>query len=555
MKQTSRVIWKADKKLSANGNLGYLYLATRIEGKQKLKSMDLPAIRLKDWLKRKSLVSDSFPPTDIWTSEKINAKIEIKLREASLAHHDFRYLPDEKKSFTEYWQQEIVTTPNNGTKQKYINVRSLLLEFANYEFGALDVKFKDISPSFIKSFFNYLRTKRNNTNNTAAYKLKSFQGMLNRAILDGIYYYPKNPFDSFEYKFEETMIKELLSTKELDRLFNTEYYEVYRGKHKFGQQMSKSAIADPRYKHKISLQDYRNFWLFQLFSQGMRVSDLLTLRWNDFKQDENKPEEIRIVKKMIKTKAIVTIYLNNKLIDILTPYVLKFCVGQEKEKWYKDLIKISNEIQSLKVTELRQKRIGSEIKKEKELQNSFGRRYARIIQETSLGNDENHIKFLKVLTDRKRLIIKKVIAILSTEFKTSFVFGILNDEDFKDVKENNDFGAIEEPQYNRLSGARTYYNRLLKCIAKQAKIKKNLTTHLARHSYTSLMIELGEDINLFDIMNSLGHKHISTTQTYMQKFTNKKLDNLNRILSDKLGSKWTINEDDSVYNPIQKPLR
>ncbi len=264
MKQTSRIIWKADKKLSERGTIGYLYLSTRVAGKQILKGIDLPRIEKKYWLKKNARVSESFPKFDIWSAEKINEKIEIKLREASLAHHDFKYISDEKKSLIEYYNQQIVLTNNHGTKMKYENVRNLLQEFAKEELKVVDIKFQDIGPTFIKKFFSYLRIEKKNQHNTVQYKIKSFQAMVNRAVKEGVYYYPKSPFDSYEYDFEATMINEILSLDELDRLFNTEFYEVYRGKLKFNQRIPLEVLKDVRYKHSISLQDYRNFWLFQL---------------------------------------------------------------------------------------------------------------------------------------------------------------------------------------------------------------------------------------------------------------------------------------------------
>jgi len=516
MKPSSRIIWKADKKLNENGNVGYLYLSTRVSGKQILKGINLPPIEKKYWLKSKR-VSDSFPKIDEIDAEKINFHIETKLRESSLAHHDFRYLPDERKSFTDYWQHQIDLTYNIGTKQKYENVRSLLLEFSNDEYGAVDVKFKDITPDFIKSFFNWCRVKKKNSVNTSNYKLKSFQGMVNRAINENVYHYPKNPFTSYDYHFEDTMVQ-LLSLEELDRLFNTQFFEVVRSNkinkdkiNKFGQRLTDQSLNDPRYKHEFSLEDYRNFWLFQLFAQGMRVSDLLTLRWNDFKQDENKKGDIRIVKRMIKTKSFVTIYVNDKLVDILTPYVWKICQGKNNEEWYQRLIQINNEILELKKEELNEILIG----------NAYGGGIKGAMKLYGKHQDKEHLETIKKLTYRRRDIIKQLIVIFSTEFKTSFVFQILKDIDFSDIKESNDFGTMSKFQYTRMSGARAYYNRLLKCVAKQSNIEKNLSSHLARHSYTSLMIEMGEDINLFDVMTSLGHKHINTTQTYLQKFTNK----------------------------------
>ena len=118
------------------------------------------------------------------------------------------------------------------------------------------------------------------------------------------------------------------------------------------------------------------------------------------------------------------------------------------------------------------------------------------------------------------------------DFSNLFCFPLLKNEDFLDIDENNDFGAMNHLQYNRFCGARTYYNRLLKPIAKQCDIEVNLSTHIARHSYTSLMLEIGEQVNLIDLMISLGHKHITTTQRYIQRFTTEKVDSLNDKLSN-----------------------
>jgi integrase len=548
MKPSSRVIWKADKKLNSRGNIGYLYLSTRTAGKQLLRSIELPAIDKRFWLKTKGLVSESYPKNNSYTAEKINTYISQKLKEASLAHHDFRYLPDEKKSFSEYWKQEIDLTRNHGTKAKYENVRNLLLEYAKTEYKAMDIKFKDIQSAFIKGFYNYLRSKKTKcTHNTANYKIKSFQSILNRAINQGVYHYVIHPFGTYEFTFEEVMIKELLSMEELDRLFNTQYYEVIRSNHKFGQRLSDEKLNDPRYRHEFSLEDYRNFWLFQLFAQGLRVSDLITLRWNDFTPDENAPEQIRIIKRQFKTKSFVTVFLNDKLIDILTPYVLKQFNEVLPNVRHKKITAIATEIHKLKEQELK---IYANIKSPKRKPSpvtggilySAKKYYQR--EETKINE----------LNESLRKHIKSLLAWFSQDatIKNSFVFGLLKNEEFADVDEKNDFGTLSKQQYTRVTGQRAYYNRLLKCISKQSGIKKKLTSHLARHSYTSLMTELGEDINLFDVMNSLGHKHISTTQVYLQKFTNKKLDNVNKILSEKLNAKWTLGSDGKPFNPLHK---
>jgi hypothetical protein len=40
------------------------------------------------------------------------------------------------------------------------------------------------------------------------------------------------------------------------------------------------------------------------------------------------------------------------------------------------------------------------------------------------------------------------------------------------------------------------------------------------------------DINLYDLMKSLGHKNLSTTQGYIQSFVNKRVDNIGKGFSD-----------------------
>ena len=69
---------------------------------------------------------------------------------------------------------------------------------------------------------------------------------------------------------------------------------------------------------------------------------------------------------------------------------------------------------------------------------------------------------------------------------------------------------------------------------KQSGIQKRVTTHTSRHSFTSLMIQNGDNLNLYDVMTSLGHSSLNTTEKYIQKFKNTRVDNLNKKISDLL---------------------
>ena len=63
-------------------------------------------------------------------------------------------------------------------------------------------------------------------------------------------------------------------------------------------------------------------------------------------------------------------------------------------------------------------------------------------------------------------------------------------------------------------------NAYLKEIATICGIEKNLTFHIARHSFATVFLELG--ISMESVKAMLGHSDISTTQIY-GKITDKKL--------------------------------
>ena len=68
----------------------------------------------------------------------------------------------------------------------------------------------------------------------------------------------------------------------------------------------------------------------------------------------------------------------------------------------------------------------------------------------------------------------------------------------------------------------TNYNLALKKIAKSCGITKNISSHLARHSFATLALTQG--VSIESVSKMLGHSNISITQVYA-KITNKKVGN------------------------------
>ena len=75
-------------------------------------------------------------------------------------------------------------------------------------------------------------------------------------------------------------------------------------------------------------------------------------------------------------------------------------------------------------------------------------------------------------------------------------------------------------------------NSYLKEIADLCNVKKNLTFHMARHTF-STTITLSQGVPIESVSKMLGHTNIRTTQIYA-RITNEKVSNDMDILSEKL---------------------
>lgn len=72
------------------------------------------------------------------------------------------------------------------------------------------------------------------------------------------------------------------------------------------------------------------------------------------------------------------------------------------------------------------------------------------------------------------------------------------------------------------------YNRKLKEIAQLAKIETCLTSYVARHSYATILKQIGTSTEV--ISESMGHADVQVTMTYLKEFENDVLDKANQKL-------------------------
>lgn len=102
---------------------------------------------------------------------------------------------------------------------------------------------------------------------------------------------------------------------------------------------------------------------------------------------------------------------------------------------------------------------------------------------------------------------------------TNYVFPILLKEDLTSKQ-------IQDRKHKVLGRC----NRKLKEIANIAKVDKNLTSYVARHSFATILRQMGTSTD--EISELLGHSDIQITMTYLKEFDNEVLDKANRKLLD-----------------------
>ena len=81
----------------------------------------------------------------------------------------------------------------------------------------------------------------------------------------------------------------------------------------------------------------------------------------------------------------------------------------------------------------------------------------------------------------------------------------------------------------------------LKKVAKLCGIARNITFHMARHNFGTL-ITLSQGVPLETVSRMMGHLGIKTTQLYA-KLTNQKVNEDMNLLSGNLADKFKIYED------------
>lgn len=163
--------------------------------------------------------------------------------------------------------------------------RSVIAKLKDYR---PTLTFHDITPHFLASYEQHLREHHGNCTNTVSKDMKFLRKVFNDAIRADVIGLEANPFGRYQIKQERTH-RDYLTEEELLRVQDCDI------------------AADT----KLAL--FRDMFIFAAYTGGLRISDVLQLRWANFDGSH-----LHIV--ITKTGAQVSIKVPNKGLELMCRY-------------------------------------------------------------------------------------------------------------------------------------------------------------------------------------------------------------------------------------------
>lgn len=163
-----------------------------------------------------------------------------------------------------------------------------------------------------------------------------------------------------------------------------------------------------------------------------------------------------------------------------------------------------------------------------------GIRIGDLLQLKWVNISEGRLKYSMGKTDKERSIklLPQALKILKIyevkkEKETDFIFPFLdNKAEYAKLVTPEDFQKTNPELlaflFKKIESRISIINSGLKDIAKDAKIKKCISSHVARHSFADIARK--KDISIYDISKMLGHSDITVTQGYIKSLDYESMD-------------------------------
>ena len=253
-------------------------------------------IKLEHWDDEQKRVRKSHP-----NAQRLNNYIAQKISEAQGIALELessnKYVAPQKvknrimgrtsESFFTFAERVILDKKLNGAVGTYNNYRSNIDKIRTFTKGR-DLTLEEINVHWLKNYEMFLRNECKNKTNTIHKDLKIIRKIIYDAITEEILPYEKNPFLRYKLKAESTT-KNYLTEDELSSL--------------------ERLPLEPGTSKELS----RNIFVFAGYTAGLRVSDILQLRWKNFDGE-------KIIVQTQKTSSLVSIKVPNKAVEIMNYY-------------------------------------------------------------------------------------------------------------------------------------------------------------------------------------------------------------------------------------------
>ena len=309
------------------------------------------SVKISDWDEKENIVKNKYP-----NSARLNHLINKKKAEVSeillMAEQENRELPNKilKKKIKNNNRSSFNSVANEHItdllRLKKFNQHSGELPRVNHFKSFLeneDISFQNITLPLLKKFMIYLRADKNLSERSVMNCLIVLRTIFNKAINEGIVeskHYPFGP-GKIQIKFGETA-KTGLNENEVKML------------------------EDFDLSNNENLLNAKNIWLTSFYLAGIRVSDIIKLKWKDISNGRltyimNKNGKVVSLKMPEKVNLIMDYYKkNNGESDYVFPYL--------KDSYGKDEKIINSKTRSINsLINQRLKLIAKELKLDKKL--------------------------------------------------------------------------------------------------------------------------------------------------------------------------------------------
>jgi integrase/recombinase XerD len=137
-------------------------------------------------------------------------------------------------------------------------------------------------------------------------------------------------------------------------------------------------------------------------------------------------------------------------------------------------------------------------------------------------NKTGKIKSIKLLPQAL-----KILSLYQAKKETDYIFPFLdNNATYSKLVSPEDLKKASPELlthlFNKIESQISLYNRSLKIIAFKSKIKKKVSSHIARHSFAEIA---RNKVSIYEIQKMLGHTNIKITEGYLKSLNDNEMDN------------------------------